>query len=164
MSGAGDGSEQSGASGRGTGCRRTRLPRTWPAQPWLDLATSTWRGLPGSDHLQVLFTWSGNRLVDPEIFVTDGGQVSSYGRAIPSGGTLTLPDGMWGRLPDPAQLDIGCGPEAAGTPLSRASATTPTTTRSAGPSSSGREDRHAVTEPHHLGWRGTPLSQPGRSR
>ena len=73
----------------------------------LDLATSTWRELPGSDQLQVLFTWTGNRLVDPETFVTDGGQVSAYGRAVPSGETLTLPDGMWDRLPDPPQLGIG---------------------------------------------------------
>ena len=73
----------------------------------LDLATSTWRELPGSDQLQVLFTWTGNRLVDPETFVTDGGQVSAYGRAVPSGGTLTLPDGMWDRLPNPPRLGIG---------------------------------------------------------
>ena len=36
-----------------------------------------------------------------------GGQVNSYGRPVPSGGTLTLPDGTWGRLPDPPQLGTG---------------------------------------------------------
>ena len=73
----------------------------------LDPTTSTWRELPGSDQLQGLFTWTGTRLVDAEIFVADGGQVNSYGRAVPSGGTLTLPDGTWGRLPDPPQLGTG---------------------------------------------------------
>ena len=34
-------------------------------------------------------------------------QVNSYGRVVPSGGTLTLPDGTWGRLPDPPQLGTG---------------------------------------------------------
>lgn len=73
----------------------------------LDPATSTWRELPGSDQLQGLFTWTGTRLVDAEIFVADGGEVNPYGREVPSGGTLTLPEGRWGRLPDPPQLGKG---------------------------------------------------------
>ena len=73
----------------------------------LDPATSTWRELPGSDQLQGLFTWTGTRLVHAEIFVADGGQVNSYGRVVPSRGTLTLPDGTWGRLPDQPQLGTG---------------------------------------------------------
>ncbi|CAN5233918.1 hypothetical protein BH24ACT10_BH24ACT10_14760 [soil metagenome] len=73
----------------------------------LDPSTATWRELPGSDQLQGLFTWTGTRLVDAEIFVADGGQRNPYGRAVPSGGTLTLPDGRWGRLPAPPQLGTG---------------------------------------------------------
>lgn len=73
----------------------------------LDTATSTWRELPGSNQLQGLFTWTGTRLVDAEIFVADGGDVNPYGRQVPSGGTLTLPQGRWGPLPDPPQLGTG---------------------------------------------------------
>ena len=77
-----------------------------PADPLVP-TTSTWAELPGSDQLQGLFTWTGARLVDAEIFVADGGQVQPYDRAVPSGGTLTLPDGDWGRLSDPPQLGTG---------------------------------------------------------
>ena len=73
----------------------------------LNPAASTWRELPGSDQLQGVFTWTGTRLVDAEIFVADGGEVNPYGREIPSGGTLTLPEGRWGRLPHPPRLGTG---------------------------------------------------------
>ena len=85
----------------------SRLEESLVRAALLDPATSTWRELPGSDQLQGVFTWTDTRLVDAELFVTDGGQVNSYGRDVPSGGTLTLPDGQWGRLPDPPQLSTG---------------------------------------------------------
>ncbi len=79
-------------------------------QPGSDLETSltqaallvdgAWRRLPGSDQLGGGFTWTGRRAVAPTLGGADGGQVNGYGRTVPFGGTLELPEGRWGRLPD----------------------------------------------------------------
>lgn len=80
-------------------------------QPGSDLATSltraallsggAWRQLPDSDQLGGGFTWTGKRAVAPRLGGADGGEVNGYGRTVPYGGTLELPDGRWGTLPDP---------------------------------------------------------------
>ena len=85
-------------------------------QPGSDLATSltraalledgAWRRLPDSDQLGGRgFTWTGRRAVDSTLGGADGGQVNGFGRTVPYGGTLDLPEGRWGRLPNaPADL------------------------------------------------------------
>ncbi|PPK92225.1 hypothetical protein CLV92_11687 [Kineococcus xinjiangensis] len=66
----------------------------------LDPTTSTWRRLPDSDQLNGYhWTWTGSRAID----ATPGASMGSdnvYGRLIPNGGALTLPEGTWSPLPE----------------------------------------------------------------
>ena len=71
---------------------------------------STWRRLPPSEQLAGNdWTWTGTRMVDPEPFMLDGGEVDGWGRSYPMGGTLDPATGEWGPLPaalvDPPQGD-----------------------------------------------------------
>jgi hypothetical protein len=71
---------------------------------------SSWRRLPPSEQLAGSdWTWTGTRMVDPEPFTLDGGQVGNWGRSYPMGGTLDPATGEWGSLPeelvDPPQGD-----------------------------------------------------------
>jgi hypothetical protein len=62
---------------------------------------SHWRRLPPSDQLaNNAWTWTGTRMVDPEPFTLDGGEVNGWGRSYPMGGTLDPATGTWGPLPD----------------------------------------------------------------
>jgi hypothetical protein len=76
--------------------------RNEPALVLADVWDGTqWRRLPPSEQLaNNEFTWTGTRMVDPEPFMLDGGQVNGWGRAYPMGGTLDPSTGTWGRLPD----------------------------------------------------------------
>ena len=71
---------------------------------------SRWRRLPPSEQLAGNdWTWTGTRMVDPEPFSLDGGEVDGWGRSYPMGGTLDPATGEWGPLPealvDPPQGD-----------------------------------------------------------
>ncbi len=60
-----------------------------------------WRRLPPSEQLAGNdWTWTGTRMVDPEPFTLDGGEVDNWGRSYPMGGTLDPANGAWGALPD----------------------------------------------------------------
>jgi hypothetical protein len=60
-----------------------------------------WHRLPPSGQLANNdWTWTGTRMVDPEPFTLDGGEVNGWGRAYPMGGTLDPATGTWGPLPD----------------------------------------------------------------
>jgi hypothetical protein len=62
---------------------------------------SAWHRLPPSEQLaNNEFSWTGARMVDPEPFTLDGGQVNGWGRSYPMGGTLDPATGTWGPLPD----------------------------------------------------------------
>ena len=61
---------------------------------------TSWRRLPASDQLGNGFSWTGTRMVDPEPFTLDGGEVNGWGRSYPVGGTLDSATGTWGPLPD----------------------------------------------------------------
>jgi hypothetical protein len=62
---------------------------------------SEWRRLPPSEQLAGnSWSWTGTRMVDPEPFTLDGGQVDGWGRSYPMGGTLDPATGTWGPLPD----------------------------------------------------------------
>ena len=59
-----------------------------------------WRRLPPSQQLgNGAWTWTGTRMVDPEPFTLDGGEVDGWGRSYPVGGTLDPASGRWGPLP-----------------------------------------------------------------
>jgi hypothetical protein len=60
-----------------------------------------WRRLPPSEQLGGNdWTWTGTRMVDPEPFTLDGGEIDNWGRSYPMGGTLDPATGTWGPLPD----------------------------------------------------------------
>jgi hypothetical protein len=81
---------------------------------------SRWRRLPPSEQLAGNdWTWTGTRMVDPEPFTLDGGEVDNWGRSYPMGGTLDPAIGEWGALPD-ALVDPPQG-DARGWMLSAAS-------------------------------------------
>jgi hypothetical protein len=62
---------------------------------------SQWRRLPPSEQLgNNAWVWTGTRLVDPEPFTLDGGDVDGWGRSYPMGGTLDPATATWGSLPD----------------------------------------------------------------
>jgi hypothetical protein len=61
---------------------------------------TSWKRLPPSAQLGNDFSWTGQRLVDPEPFTLDGGEVDNWGRSYPMGGTLDPATGTWGPLPD----------------------------------------------------------------
>jgi hypothetical protein len=81
-----------------------------------------WRRLPPSEQLaDNEFTWTGTRMVDPEPFTLNGGQVDGWGRSYPMGGTLDPSTGTWGPLPSalvspPQGEGQGWGVSAAGGP------------------------------------------------
>ena len=84
----------------------TGLDSTQPndgIQPSLVLADvydgTTWHRLPPGDQLSNGFSWTGHRMVDPDPFTDNGGEVDNWGRDIPHGGTLDPVTGTWGRLP-----------------------------------------------------------------
>ena len=67
------------------------------------------------------FTWTGSRMVDPEPYTLDGGEVDGWGRAYPMGGVLDPATGAWGSLPEallnpPQGGDRGWGVSASGGP------------------------------------------------
>lgn len=77
----------------------------------LDLQTMIWRRLPDSEQLGGGFTWTGTRLVAPNLGRSDGAaaeDISDYGRYYDNGGTLNPVSGMWGRLPNaPEEMSGG---------------------------------------------------------
>jgi hypothetical protein len=74
------------------------VPRLLLADVW---DGSQWRRLPPSEQLAGNeWTWTGTRMVDPEPFTLDGGEVNGWGRSYPMGGTLDPATGTWGPLPD----------------------------------------------------------------
>lgn len=81
-----------------------------------------WRRLPPSEQLaNNAWTWTGTRMVDPEPFTLDGGEVNGWGRSYPMGGTLDPASGTWGPLPDslvnpPSGDQRGWGVSASGGP------------------------------------------------
>jgi hypothetical protein len=72
----------------------------------LDLARSRWRRLPDSEIL-ASSPWlaDGDRLVNPTLGGSDGGQVGNYGRVYPYGGVLDAAAGRWEPLPDAPAVD-----------------------------------------------------------
>ena len=70
---------------------------------------------PGSEEWQSLgrtgsmlsggFLWTGEKLVDPSLGGSDGGETDGYGRIVPFGGAITLPDGEWHELEGEPQVD-----------------------------------------------------------
>jgi len=83
---------------------------------------SRWRRLAPSEQLaNNAWTWTGTRMVDPEPFTLDGGEVDGWGRSYSMGGTLDPVAGSWGPLPEalvnaPQGDDRGWGVSAAGGP------------------------------------------------
>lgn len=83
---------------------------------------SRWRRLPRLPQLYGgSFTWTGVRMVDPEPYTLDGGQVDAWDRAYPMGGILDPATGAWSSLPEalvnpPEGDDRGWGVSAAGGP------------------------------------------------
>jgi hypothetical protein len=81
-----------------------------------------WRRLPPTQQLaNNEWSWTGTRMVDPEPFTLDGGEVDGWGRAYPMGGILDPATGTWAPLPDalvnPPQGDNrGWGVSASGGP------------------------------------------------
>ena len=74
---------------------------------------SSWRELPVTDQLGRGFTWTGRRLVAPDLGGADGGEVNGYGRTVPFGGTVELPSGEWAPLPNaPEELTGGWSVDA----------------------------------------------------
>jgi hypothetical protein len=78
-----------------------------------------WQRLPPSEQLGNAWTWTGTRMVDPEPFTLDGGEVNGWGRSYPMGGTLDPARGTWGSLPDslvnpPDREEHGWGVSASG--------------------------------------------------
>jgi hypothetical protein len=72
---------------------------------------SEWRRLPPSEQLAGnSWSWTGTRMVDPEPFTLDGGEVDGWGRSYPMGGTLDPATGTWGPLPE-ALVDAPQGDE-----------------------------------------------------
>lgn len=70
----------------------------------LDRTDSTWTRLPGTGQIGGwTWTWTGTRLVAPELGEADGGEVNPWDRAYPYGGSIDLPDGGWSPLPNPPQ-------------------------------------------------------------
>jgi hypothetical protein len=63
---------------------------------------TSWHRLPPSEQLGTgnSWTWTGTRMVDPDPFAMDGGEVDNWGRSYPQGGTLDPATGTWGSLPD----------------------------------------------------------------
>jgi hypothetical protein len=82
------------------------LADRWDGHRWLRLPPS--EQLAGND-----WTWTGTRMVDPEPFTLDGGEVDGWGRSYPMGGTLDPATGRWGPLPD-ALVDPPQGDAARG--------------------------------------------------
>jgi hypothetical protein len=79
-----------------------------------DAATGGWTRLRDSDQLGGwAWTWTGQRLVDPSLGGSDGGEVGNYGRTIPMGGVLDPVTGRWSRLPHPPKEGTGGWPVAA---------------------------------------------------
>lgn len=92
-----------------------------PSTPALALADvwdgTSWKRLPPSDQLGISFSWTGQRMVDPNPSVEHGysdghgGVIEDWGREVPTGGTLDPATGSWGRLPaaltgDPEGWDL----------------------------------------------------------
>ena len=71
---------------------------------------TSWHRLPPSEQLGTgnSWTWTGTRMVDPDPFAMDGGEVDNWGRSYPQGGTLDPATGTWGSLPD-ALVDPALG-------------------------------------------------------
>jgi len=63
---------------------------------------ASWQRLPRSDQLAAgdIWTWTGTRMVAPDLQCADGGEVDSYGSCLPYGGTLDPASGVWGPLPN----------------------------------------------------------------
>jgi hypothetical protein len=78
-----------------------------------------WHRLPVTGQVaNNMWSWTGTRMVDPEPYELDGGQVHSWGHAYPQGGILDVRDGAWRPLPDslvnPTQPGDGWSLAAAG--------------------------------------------------
>lgn len=65
-------------------------------------ASGRWARLPDTRQIGGwTWMWTGSRLVDPHLGGSDGGEVGSWGRTYPHGGSISLPDGSWSPLTDP---------------------------------------------------------------
>jgi hypothetical protein len=78
-----------------------------------------WRMLPVGDQLGGWrWSWTGERLVDPTLGGSDGGETNNYGRVIPFGGRLDPAAGAWSPLPNGPEPFTGGWPvEAPGGPV-----------------------------------------------
>ncbi|HEY3530422.1 MAG TPA: hypothetical protein VGK78_14855 [Nocardioides sp.] len=62
---------------------------------------TSWHRLPATGQIAGnSWTWTGTRMVDPEPFTLDGGEVDGWGRAYPMGGILDPASGTWTSLPE----------------------------------------------------------------
>lgn len=95
------------------------VPRLLLADVW---DGSHWRRMPPSQQLAGnAWSWTGTRMIDPEPFTLDGGEVNGWGRSYPMGGTLDPATGTWGPLPEalvnaPMGDDRGWAVSASGGP------------------------------------------------
>ena len=71
----------------------------------LDLGTFRWHRLPDSEIVgyEPAWFWSGERVVNPTLGTSDGGEVDGWGRSYPHGGFLDPTRGTWSGLPDAPQ-------------------------------------------------------------
>jgi hypothetical protein len=60
-----------------------------------------WRRLPITGQVaNNMWSWTGTRMVDPEPYELDGGQVNNWGHSYPDGGILDPRSGAWKPLPE----------------------------------------------------------------
>jgi hypothetical protein len=60
---------------------------------------TAWKRLPPSHRLGISFSWTGERMVDPNPYVEKAGGAHGWAQDVPTGGTLDPTTGTWGRLP-----------------------------------------------------------------
>lgn len=65
----------------------------------LDARLRTWTRLPDTETIGRVPLLVGRRLVWPDPFSSDGGEVDGWGRSYAQGGILDLDDGSWRKLP-----------------------------------------------------------------
>ncbi|GAB3270924.1 Kelch repeat-containing protein [Microbacterium lacusdiani] len=76
----------------------------------LEPGAEAWRELPttGSIHPEG-WVWTGERLVDPALGGSDGGEADGFGEVLPYGVVVDLPGGVWSLLPDPPDAEAFSG-------------------------------------------------------
>ena len=69
-----------------------------------DMASGSWSQLPASEVIawSPIWYWAGDRIINPSVGSSDGGDVNNYGRLYPFGGILDPASGSWASLPSGA--------------------------------------------------------------